>query len=273
MSQATGQQVDMFVNLLQEQGLSVMKAAQQSGIPRSTAYQLRRQYNTYGHLPEKRDRSFEATPAQTEQIINYLDINPKSPIVNIQNLVQDPSRFVTKAKLRSHIEQYCSFLLYEAPLIFALEERMPEIDLERCLFLDEVCYTMRHWVQHTEKGIDVVLVGMISLRGPLGMVKLGPNGPTRNDLPLAEQVSQNPIVVLDPQRVNPETIRAVVEENGGRFCFLSSNQFNPMKACWSKVRSKIRRTRLSEEDSLSPRIKAAWDTISLDDCTRWIKGE
>ncbi|RCH90630.1 hypothetical protein CU098_008001 [Rhizopus stolonifer] len=194
-----------------------MKAAQQSGIPRSTAYQLRRQYNTYGHLPEKRDRSFEATPAQTEQIINYLDINPKSPIGSIQNLVQDPSRFVTKAKLRSHIEQYCSFLLYETPLIFTLEERMPEIDLERCLFLDEVCYTIRHWVQHTEKGIDIVLVGMISLRGPLGMVKLGPNGPTRNDLSLAEHVRQNPIVVLDPQRVNPETIRAKKDEDSIKY--------------------------------------------------------
>lgn len=46
---------------------------------------------------------------------------------------------------------------------------------------------------------------------------------------------------------------------------------NPIEECWSKTKKHIKRNPLSNLDTLTPRIKAARETITTEDCVKWIR--
>lgn len=45
---------------------------------------------------------------------------------------------------------------------------------------------------------------------------------------------------------------------------------NPIEECWSKIKKHIKRNPLAKDDQLTPRIAAACNTVTVDDCG-WIR--
>lgn len=46
---------------------------------------------------------------------------------------------------------------------------------------------------------------------------------------------------------------------------------NPIEECWSKIKKHIKRSPFSTLDTLTPRNKAACETITTEDCLGWIR--
>jgi transposase len=70
-----------------------------------------------------------------------------------------------------------------------------------------------------------------------------------------------------------ESITALIKSRGYKPLFLPpySPFLNPLEEFWSKLKAGVRRSELSKEDSLSPRILESAKQITPDNCKAWIR--
>ncbi|KAI8098118.1 uncharacterized protein B0P05DRAFT_460767, partial [Gilbertella persicaria] len=75
------EQIRVFIELIQEEGLSVPKATKKCMIPRSSGYVLLKEFK-YGSSKKKVNRGtpIKFLPQHTESLVNYFDAHPSSTI-------------------------------------------------------------------------------------------------------------------------------------------------------------------------------------------------
>ncbi|KAI9275362.1 hypothetical protein BY458DRAFT_507207 [Sporodiniella umbellata] len=269
------EQVEKFVDLLQEQGLSVVKAAQQSGIPRSTAYGLRKQFNLTGSLLNRGKEPQEMPEHYTRLLVNYIDQHPDAELGELQTLInRSPldSVTVTKVRLKAYMEQACAFSLQETVPFHPVLPPLTTPSLGEgspCLFLDQIRLTRRPWGQRTYKGIDVVFWGLMSMAGPLAVFKQGPGEEDLDFLACAMAETGLRQIVLNPHRVRYEKVQQLVLSHGGQCVFWTG--LHPMQPCWNALKTLIPRSPLNSAYPLSDRIQLAWKSIRPSDCLCWIQ--
>ncbi|EIE82513.1 hypothetical protein G6F46_005718 [Rhizopus delemar] len=303
-------QIEHFVQLLQEEGLSVVKAAEKSGIPRSTAYELRKQFNKSGGsiLPSKRIHRKSTGSIKEEHaqfLVDYIDQNPFVSLKEVQQelvkAVGEPA--ISLSTLRIHMDDQCALSFKRADHLSgewttrkpkSLRDWMREgLRLtENCVFLDQVNFNLqttrsRSW-SHKEstkaikRGIDIAIIGCISPNGTINFSKVNPV-PHETISPIAEFLTEvmdvldrhamkHYHIVMDSARIHShDLVEAAVNARGYRAVFLTPNSYNPMEACWSKIKFNIKRTPLDAADKLTPRIKLACESVTPEDCLQWIQ--
>lgn len=207
-------QIERFIRLLQEEGLKVPAAAEKCGIPRSTAYELKKESNNSGGtiLPGFKEKKYnrKGNPTLMEEHSKFLaDFIDDNPSVTLQ-LAQDElcKKFdglkITPSGLRKHMTDKLALSLKKADPYRAERNSERIIDageravrkwieegvdfLQNCVFMDEAGFNLqmtrsRAWSKKgtpakvtvpTQKGTNVSIVGCISPFGTINLSKVEP---------------------------------------------------------------------------------------------------
>lgn len=207
-------QIESFIKVLQEEGLSVPKAAAVCGIPRSSAYRLLDEFNSGdGHvLPgttvkPKAVKSKKLFQEHTEFLIVLFDKNPSAVLEEARS--QLLSNFpeisdIAISSLYTHIREKCFLSLKQASKYTAERDSQRTLDLryhmitqwkavgvdflKNCVFVDEACFhsqmmRSKAWSRvgepakvkvHNQKGVNISIIGCITARGILSFSKVEP---------------------------------------------------------------------------------------------------
>ena len=123
----------------------------------------------------------------------------------------------------------------------------------------------------------LTLLGAITLDGLLATMTI--EAPTDGDVFMAylEQVlcprlKVGQIVVMDNLAAHKqELVRKVIEQTGAQVLYLPpySPDFNPIEACWSKIKECLRAAKARMLDTLDQAITAAIATITPENSAAW----
>jgi transposase len=123
----------------------------------------------------------------------------------------------------------------------------------------------------------LTLLGAITLDGLLATMTI--EAPTDGDVFMAylEQVlcprlEVGQIVVMDNLAAHKqELVRKVIEQTGAQVLYLPpySPDFNPIEACWSKIKEGLRAAKARLLDTLDQAITAAIATITPENSAAW----
>lgn len=124
------------------------------------------------------------------------------------------------------------------------------------------------------------LIAAVSLAGPLAPWVF--EGPMDGELfrawiqqGLAPHLRDTDLVILDNLATHKVAgIREAIEQTGARLLYLPpySPDFNPIENLWSKVKQCLRSLAPRTQAELGPAVKAAFDTLTLADCTGFFAG-
>ncbi|KAG2192018.1 hypothetical protein INT47_008244 [Mucor saturninus] len=123
----------------------------------------------------------------------------------------------------------------------------------------------------TQKGINLIIIGYISPFGTINLSKVEPLQPAdvakiEKEFPLPRHQKKKGIHYS-------YYVADAIESKGYKPLFMSpySPFLNPIEECYSKIKKHIKRNTLSTLDTLTPRVKAACETIITEDCNGWIR--
>jgi transposase len=206
-------QIERLIRLLQEEGLTVPKAAEQCGIPRSSAYKLLDEFNAGngyvlpGSAPKKLNKEPKKLfPQYSAFLIDLFDANPSIVLEEAkQRLCKNFIGLeISIAGLYKHIREKCSISLKQATKYTVERDAPRTIELrfniitqwraagvnfnENCVFVDEAGFHSqmmrgRAWSKkgdpalvkvHTQKGVNISIVGCISPFGTICFSKVEP---------------------------------------------------------------------------------------------------
>ncbi|KAG1441719.1 hypothetical protein G6F56_011357 [Rhizopus delemar] len=221
------EQIRAFIELIQEEGLSVPKAAKQCMIPKISAYLLLKEFNAgsddvlSGKSLKKKANigtSVKFLPEHTEFLVNFFDkISPSTLEMAKEALCKDFVGFtISSQSLWKHLKESCRFSLKQASkynanrssertllLCHDIVRKWKEngADFQKnCVFIDEAGFhtqMMRSRAQSTKKG-DPVIIQAHSRRGanvtivgcisPFGTINLSKVEPlNRSDMEKLEE--------------------------------------------------------------------------------------
>jgi hypothetical protein len=207
-------QIARFINMLQEQQPSIPKAAAACGIPRSSAYVLVTEFNrgSGSVLPDRSQTNFQRSPKKlfkkhTEFLIKLVDENPSVVLEEVRELLYqnfDYPKKISISSLHEHMKLKCKLSLKQAQK-YTVERDLPRtLNLRcsiieqwkeagvnfqtNCVFVDEAGFhsqmmRARAWSKvgepasvkvHTQKGINISIVGCISMSGTINFSKVEP---------------------------------------------------------------------------------------------------
>lgn len=206
-------QIGRFIKIKQEEGQSIPKAAALCGIPRSTAYELINEFNASngtilpGNNPRKcQNRAKKLFPDHSEFLIQLFDRNPSTVLeeARIQLCEAFPGLNISITALYKHIREKCALSLKQASKYTAERDAQRTLDLRfdiiarwkvagvdfqsNCVFVDEAGFHTqmirgRAWSKkgdpakvkvHTQKGVNISIVGCISPFGVINFSKVEP---------------------------------------------------------------------------------------------------
>ena len=206
-------QIERFIRLKQEEGLSIPKAAAQCGIPRSTAYELINEFNSSdgtvlpGNNPRKpQNKAKKLYPTHSEFLIQLFDQNPSIVLeqARIQLCEAFPGLEISIPGLYKHIREKCALSLKQATKYTAERDSPRTLQLRfdiitqwkangvdfknNCVFVDEAGFHTqmirgRAWSKkgdpavvqvHTQKGVNISIIGCISPFGVINFSKVEP---------------------------------------------------------------------------------------------------
>lgn len=206
-------QIERFIRMIQEEGLTVPKAAEQCGIPRSSAYKLLDEFNAGdgsvlpGNIPKALKRGPKKLfPQHSAFLIELFDNNPS--IVLEEARLKLCEHFngleISIPGLYKHIREKCSISLKQATKYTVERDAPRTLELrfnivnqwkaagvsfsENCIFVDEAGFhsqlmRSRAWSKvgdpaivkvHTQKGVNISIVGCISSFGTVCFSKVEP---------------------------------------------------------------------------------------------------
>ncbi|KAG2200873.1 hypothetical protein INT46_006435, partial [Mucor plumbeus] len=205
-------QIERFIRIMQEEGLSVPKAAEVCGIPRSSAYQLRNEFNAGngtvlpGNLPKRRNSPPKKFfPEHSAFLIKLFDENPSIVLEQAkEKLEQNFEGFsISLTGLHKHIREKCALSLKQASK-YTIERDAPRtidlrydiinkwkeagVDQRNCVFIDEAGFNSqlirsRAWSKvgtpakvsvNTQKGVNISIIGCIAPFGTVDFSKVEP---------------------------------------------------------------------------------------------------
>ncbi|KAG1130319.1 hypothetical protein G6F37_013531 [Rhizopus arrhizus] len=202
----TQDQIEWFIRVKQEEGLSVPKAAALCGIPRSTAYELINEFNNSSGtvLPGNNPRNTNNKPKK---------LLPHHSAFLIELFDKNPSTVLEEARVKlceafpglyKHIREKCALTLKQATKYTAERDAPRTIKLRfdiitqwkaagvdyqnNCVFVDEAGFHTqmirgRSWSKkgdpaavkvHTQKGVNISIIGCIASFGVVNFSKVEP---------------------------------------------------------------------------------------------------
>ncbi|CEP10623.1 hypothetical protein [Parasitella parasitica] len=206
-------QIERFIHLKQEDGWTIPKAAALCGIPRSTAYELINEYNASdgtvlpGNNPRKsQNRAKQLFSDHFEFLIKLFDSNPSIVLEEARFKLCEafPGLEISITALYKHIVEKCALSLKQASKYTAERDAPRKIKLRfdiitqwkavgvdfkrNCVFVDEAGFHTqmirgRAWSKkgdpakvkvHTQKGVNISIVGCISPFGVVNFSKVEP---------------------------------------------------------------------------------------------------
>ncbi|CEP15290.1 hypothetical protein [Parasitella parasitica] len=206
-------QIDRFIRVRQEEGLSVPIAAKLCGIPRSTAYELMNEFNAGpgtvlpGNKPRKtNNKSKKLFPEHSSFLIALFDQNPSIVLeeAKIKLCEAFPGLEISITGLYMHIREKCALTLKQATKYTAERDSPRTLQLrfdiitqwkaagvdfqKNCVFVDEAGFHTqmirgRAWSKkgnpavvkvHTQKGVNMSIVGCIASFGIINFSKVEP---------------------------------------------------------------------------------------------------
>lgn len=206
-------QIERFLRMLQEEGSSVPKAAEHCGIPRSSAYKLLDEFNAGNGsvLPGSASKKSKKMPKKlfpehTAFLIELFDTNPSLVLEEVrQKLCEKFTGLeISIPGLYKHIADKCCITLKQATKYTMERDALRTVELrfsivsqwkaagvnfsENCVFVDEAGFNSqlmrsRAWSKkgepalvkvHTQKGVNISIVGCISSFGTVCFSKVEP---------------------------------------------------------------------------------------------------
>ncbi|KAG2198142.1 hypothetical protein INT47_001540 [Mucor saturninus] len=206
-------QIERFLRMLQEEGSSVSKAAEHCGIPRSSAYKLLDEFNAGNGsvLPGSASKKSKKMPKKlfpehTAFLIELFDTNPSLVLEEVrQKLCEKFTGLeISIPGLYKHIADKCCITLKQATKYTMERDALRTVELrfsivsqwkaagvnfsENCVFVDEAGFNSqlmrsRAWSKkgepalvkvHTQKGVNINIVGCISSFGTVCFSKVEP---------------------------------------------------------------------------------------------------
>ncbi|KAG2212939.1 hypothetical protein INT45_009796 [Circinella minor] len=296
-------QIERFICLKQEEGLSIPKAAAQCGIPRSTAYELINEFNSSdgtvlpGNNPRKsQNKAKKLFPVHSEFLIQLFDQNPSIVLeqARIQLCERFPGLEISIPGLYKHIREKCALSLKQATKYTAERDSPRTLQLRfdiitqwkangvdfktNCVFVDEAGF-------HTQmiRGCAWSKKGDPAVVQDLDKPKKLPKGTTAYHIvkfmnvvmdTLDKHDKKGMFIVLDNCRIHhSQFVTDVITRRGYKALFMLpySPFLNPIEECWSKIKKLIRRNPLDERDTLTLRIAEACLKVTVEDCNGWIR--
>lgn len=129
------------------------------------------------------------------------------------------------------------------------------------------------------KGKRLCLIGVLSLEGFLGGLEV--DGSVKGDVcevfveqVLTPHLGPGKLVLLDNVAFHRrESIRELIEAHGATVKFLPaySPEFNPIEACWSKVKARVKQKAARTIDALQAAITDAIQHVTRQDAEGWFR--
>lgn len=205
--------VERLIHVMQEEGLSIPKAALVAGIPRTTAYSLINEFNASdgtvlpGNNPRKtNNKAKKLFPEHSAFLISLFDNNPSIVLEEAQIKLCEafPGLTISISGLYKHIREKCALSLKQASKYTAERDAPRTLNLrfdiitqwkaagvdyqKNCVFVDEAGFHTqmirgRAWAKkgdpavvkvHTQKGVNISIVGCIAARGIINFSKVEP---------------------------------------------------------------------------------------------------
>lgn len=223
-------QIRRFIQIMQDEGTTVPKAAVQCMIPRSTAYVLFKEFNAGdgtvlpGSAPKGKNRGTKKKlfPQHTAFLVLYLDKNPSSTLgLAREELTKNfPDLTISLPSLWKHITEECAFSLKQTSLYnqerdaertlrlrYEIVSQWKKIGVDfrkNCVFIDESGFNThmirgRAWSKvgepasvtvHKQRGANISIVGCIAYFGTVNFSKVDPL--TKSDVQKLEQEYPRP---------------------------------------------------------------------------------
>lgn len=207
-------QIEIFIRIRQEQGLSFPKAAALCGMPRSSAYELINEFNASngtvlpGNNPRKtNNKAKKLFPEHTEFVIDLFDKCPSSVLeeATIKLCEAFPGFEISIGGLYKHTREKCALSLKQATKYTAERNSPGTLQLhfniitqwkgagvnfrENCVFVDEAGFhtqmiRSRAWSKkkgdsavvkvHRQKDVNISIVGCIAFFEIINFSKVEP---------------------------------------------------------------------------------------------------
>ncbi|KAG0782662.1 hypothetical protein G6F16_006659 [Rhizopus arrhizus] len=302
------EQIRRFIEILQEEGVSVPVAAKRCMIPRSTAYKLFNEFNAGdgtvlpgGSLKKKANRGTakKIFPEHTRFLVSYFDEHPSSHLE------------MARGAPIGHFEERDSERILRLRQELVSKWKEIGVDFQKnCVFIDESGFNSqmmrgRAWSRvgepakvkvHSRKGVNISIIGCISPFGTINFSKVEPLQQSdvdklKKEFPQSKSKKRKAETETKKKPLKKGTtsyhivklVQAVMDvldkhveainNRGYKPLFMSpySPFLNPIEERWSKIKSNIKRAPLDENSILTPHIVQACQRVTIDDCLDWIR--
>jgi transposase len=286
-----------FFDLKIEKCMSASAAAKQLGIHIRTAQRWVKQYNmcpdSIFEVCKQIGRKCILSKEHKTAVINFIDSNPSASVVEVTEHLLNPfdDLKVSRSTVYNFMKGECNLSLKKADF-HSVERNSPAKVEERhdwvrkwkntdmnfltnCMFLDESAFDInmkcsRAWFQKGTRAIVTRPVTRANTTLILGAISAEVMGHYISFLKMTlDEMNKHPhmkgyYVIMDNAPIHThENIKKYIEYRGYKCAYLPtySPELNPIEQFWAVAKSKVKRHRFLQEDTLSKRITEACNSV------------